>query len=106
MRLASISLASLAPVLGFLVACGGSAPAGPDATIFCAKVIYDPCETEHDCADTMCETLVLSPRLQVCTQTCTGPSDTSCPMDNGVAVACGSDGFCQPAAATACQINP
>lgn len=100
MRLAWIPLASMSIALA---ACGGSAPVGPDATIYCARTIYDPCMSEHDCADTMCETLSAS--LQVCTQTCT-PGDSSCPMKDGEPVTCGSGGFCEPDSPTMCTLNP
>jgi hypothetical protein len=100
MRLASILL--LGSVAA--VACGGSAPVGPDATIFCAKAAYDPCVTEHDCADTSCKTV--ADGEQVCTQACGGASDPVCPMQDGVAVPCGSGGFCTPGSATACHLNP
>jgi len=103
MRPAWHVLASLS--LGLVVACGGDAPAGPDATIFCAKVIYDPCNTEHDCETTLCKTL--APTLQICTMGCTPGDTTACPATaDGTAVTCGSGGFCQPTAATACQLNP
>ncbi len=94
----------LAAFLGSLVACKGSAPIGPDATVFCARTIYDPCETEHDCADTACRTV--SSGLQICTMGgCTPGDATSCPMQDGSPVTCGSDSLCTPPAATACHLN-
>ncbi len=69
----------------------------------CMMVLYDKCQSEHDCTSNQCQNFVAD-GFQVCTQGCSAA--LPCPDNNGVAVPCDSMGYCKPAAATECRVLP
>src|SRR5450432_2791521 len=85
---------------------GGGGGGGPDAEIACTKAVYDPCNTEHDCIGGPCHSFNAD-GIQVCSMACTAGSTTDCPADStGVKPTCNAMGFCKPAAANICAIQP
>ena len=85
-----------------IAACSGSTPAS-DGGQKCIGMSYDPCNTEHDCANMTCMPFA-SLGVTICTQACT-PGDMTCPPQDGSAVACGSNGLCTPTKANSCKIQ-
>lgn len=102
-------LAFVWPLIAALAACGGDAPPGPDAAHFCAGSAYDPCNDEHNCAETTgASCMPLGPNAEsVCTLGCT-PGQGGCPVDAaGAAGTCNDLGLCVPSTVTStCVSSP
>ncbi len=80
-----------------LTACTGDAPKDTG----CTGAIYDPCNSEHDCANMMC---LPFGTFTSCTQACTAGDNTTCPKQNGMAATCNANGLCEPAAPNMCKL--
>ena len=101
MTTSSISNLALALALALgLGACAGDSPG--DVTRNCTKSLYEPCITEHDCANENCQA-VGGGAEKICTMGC--DATTACPDLNGEAVRC-MDNVCQPATRIECEVVP
>ncbi len=85
-----------------IAACTGSTPSS-DGGQKCIQAAYDPCNTEHDCANMNCHPFA-DLMITICTQGCT-PGDMTCPPQDGSAVACNAQGLCEPTHANSCKIQ-
>ena len=88
-------------VVLLMSACTADAPSGT-GTQACTKVLYDPCNDEHDCNSGQCEGFNGGP-TPVCTQSCT-PGGGACPAQGSTAVPCDTTSFCRPAAPNSCTL--
>lgn len=92
----------LALVAALLIACAGSKPGAPDGGDKCTGAVFDLCNSEHDCASTMCQPFAAS-GFQVCTQACS--ATMPCPNDStGAQATCNAMSICKPAAANNCHL--
>lgn len=81
-------------LLSVLAACSGDPPDGD----MCTMSTYDPCTTEHDCANFICRDFT---DFRVCTQAC-DPSNP-CPPDSARQTGTCDNGVCKPGAPTVCE---
>jgi hypothetical protein len=84
--------------LSVLAACAGDKPAGVDD---CTKATYDPCTTEHDCANFVCLPF-MDEGYMICTQSC--DTGNPCPADSSGHAGTCTNGVCKPAAPNDCQL--
>jgi len=69
----------------------------------CTGVLYDNCNSEHDCASGDCHTYNAE-GYNACTQACS--ATVPCPDQNGMAATCNNMGICKPATAPDCRVLP
>lgn len=101
MTTSSISNLALALALALgLGACAGDSPG--DVARRCTKSLYEPCITEHDCANENCQAIGAAAQ-KICTVGC--DATNRCPDLNGEPVAC-TDNVCQPATPIDCEVVP
>jgi hypothetical protein len=86
-----------------LAACSGDSPKS-DGGQKCIGMLYDPCNTEHDCGNGNCRPFAAE-NIMVCTQACDTVSNPCPPQYMTIAVTCNATGLCEPAAANSCKIQ-
>jgi hypothetical protein len=81
------------------VGCAGDPPKDTS----CHGALYDPCNTEHDCANMNCAVFAT---FTACSQACTAGAGSSCPKTkDGQAATCNANAVCEPPAPNACILR-
>ncbi len=90
-----------------IAACTGDSPKS-DGGQKCIGMLYDPCNTEHDCNNGNCVPFA-DKGIMVCSQSCVPANNGSdCPpqyMDPAKPATCTANGACEPPAANSCKIQ-
>ncbi len=85
-------------------ACTGDTPKS-DGGQKCLGINYDPCNTEHDCANGNCLPFA-DKGYMICTLACTPGDNTTCPPQYVTTpVTCNAAGLCEPDAPNSCKIQ-
>jgi hypothetical protein len=83
-----------------MAGCAGDSP--KDAA--CHGALYDPCHTEHDCANMDCLPFQAA-GFTACTQSCTVGDNTTCPRTaSGMTATCNANAVCEPPATNTCML--